>query len=260
MPEFTRYQIATVKFASGAELDTGDKNSNLCVSCHQGRESSVSVANAIAGLDLDTVSSKLKFINVHYMAAGATLFGTQAKGMYEYEGKTYQGRLKHIGSFDTCTECHNTHGLDVKSKSCMTAYCHGSAGTVQNIRKTQKDFDGDGSKTEGLAGEVDTLGEALLGAMTAYAKDVVGKPLAYDAHAYPYFYSDDNGNGAIDAGEAGYKSWTPRLLRAAYNYQFVQKEAGAFAHNGKYVIQVLYDSLEDLAAKVPVNRGGMIRP
>ena len=86
--------------------------------------------------------------------------------MYEYEGKTYQGRLKHIGSFDTCTECHNSHGLDVKTKSCMTAFCHGNAGTPQNIRKTQKDFDGDGSMTEGLAGEIDTLGEALLNAMT----------------------------------------------------------------------------------------------
>jgi hypothetical protein len=200
MPEFTRYQVASVKFPSGAELDTGNKNSNLCLNCHQGRASTVSVADAIADLDLDTVSSKLRFINVHYFPAGATLFGTQAKGMYEYEGKTYLGRFKHISSYDTCTECHNSHGLDVKTQSCMTAYCHGAAGKPQNIRKTQKDFDGDGNRTEGLAGEIETLAQALLDAMTAYAKDVVGKPIAYDSHAHPYFYSDDNGNGQVDAG------------------------------------------------------------
>lgn len=260
IPGFTRYQIATVPFPSGATLDTGNRNSNLCISCHQGRESSVSVANAIAGLDLDVVSSKLKFINVHYFAAGATLFGTQAKGAYEYEGKAYQGRLKHVSSFDTCTECHNTHSLDVKTQSCMSAYCHGAAGIPQNIRKTQKDFDGDGSITEGLAGEVQTLGATLLNAMRSYAKDVVGKPIAYDGGTYPYFFNDDNDNGLVDAGEAGYKSWTPRLVRGSYNYQYVLKDPGAFAHNGKYVIQVLYDSIEDFSAKTPVDISHLIRP
>ena len=33
--------------------------------------------------------SALRFLNVHYFAAGATLFGTEAKGAYEYNGKTY---------------------------------------------------------------------------------------------------------------------------------------------------------------------------
>ena len=260
IPEFTRYQIATVKFPSGAELDTGNPGSNLCVTCHQGRESSVSVSKALAGLDPDVVSDKLKFINVHYRAAGATLFGTQAKGLYEYEGKTYQGRLKHISSFDTCTECHNAHSLDVKVQSCLTAYCHGAAGVPENIRKTPKDFDGDGNITEGLAGEIETLAEGLLGAMASYAKEVAGTAIAYDGDAYPYFFYDNNGNGQVDEGDTAYTSWTPRLLRAAYNYQYVQKEPGAFAHNGKYVIQVLYDSLEDLSAKVSVNMTGKIRP
>ena len=48
----------------------------------------------------------------------------------------------------------------------------------------------------------------------------------------------------------------PVLLRAAYNYQYVQKDPGAFAHNGQYVIQVLYDTLVDLNANV----SGMTRP
>jgi hypothetical protein len=35
-------------------------------------------------------------------------------------------------------------------------------------------------------------------------------------------------------------------LKAAYNYQYATKDPGAFAHNGKYIIQLLYDSLADL--------------
>jgi len=75
---------------------------------------------------------------------------------------------------------------------------------------------------------------------------VLGVPIVYAAN-YPYFFDD--------AG-ARYTSFTPRLLNAAYNYQFVAKDPGAFAHNPDYVIQVLYDGLEDLGADV----AGMFRP
>ncbi len=39
-------------------------------------------------------------------------------------------------------------------------------------------------------------------------------------------------------------------MRAAYNYQWVQKDPGAFAHNGKYILQIMYDSLKDLGGNV----------
>jgi hypothetical protein len=108
------------------------------------------------------------------------------------------------------------------------------------------DFDGDGAD-EGIAGEVETMVEALYAAMQAYATDTVGVGIVYDSHAYPYFFDE--------AGER-FGSWTPSLLRAAYNYQYAQKDPGAFAHNGKYIIQVLYDSLEDIGGDV----SGMTRP
>ncbi|MFH1884676.1 MAG: hypothetical protein ABIL62_18415 [Planctomycetota bacterium] len=46
------------------------------------------------------------------------------------------------------------------------------------------------------------------------------------------------------------------MNRAYYNYIYVVKDPGAFAHNGKYVIQVLYDSLADLGADMT----GKVRP
>ena len=72
--------------------------------------------------------------------------------------------------------------------------------------------------------------------------------------AYPYFFIDTNDNGTVDADEANsdnrYASWTGRLLKAAYNYQLSVKDPGAFAHNAKYVIELLYDSIADLNTKL----------
>ncbi|MBN1483802.1 MAG: hypothetical protein JXA37_03700 [Chloroflexia bacterium] len=252
-------EFATVEFPSGAEIDSGTPAMNLCLNCHQGRESKASIDRATADLDPDTVpETALRFINVHYFAAGATLFGTEAQGAYEYEGQEYLGRFAHVPGFDTCTSCHDKHGLAVEATTCAT--CHGEIEDVHDIRLAVDDFDGDGDATEGLSGEIETLTGALYAAMQAYAADAVGTGIVYDAHSYPYFFIDTNGNGLTDPDEVdrsnGYASWTPRLLRAAYNYQYVTKDPGAFAHNGKYILQVLYDALVDLDVDV----SGMTRP
>jgi hypothetical protein len=98
---------------------------------------------------------------------------------------------------------------------------------------------------------------ALLSAIQNYANSTEGTdPIIYSPSRYPYFFADLNGDGAISEGEGNYGTWTPRLLRAAYNYQFVAKDPGAFAHNGLYLLQVMYDGLVDLGADV----SGMTRP
>jgi hypothetical protein len=122
------------------------------------------------------------------------------------------------------------------------------------------DYDGDGDVTEGIAGEVATMAEALYAAMQDYANNNGGTAaIVYDSHSYPYFFTDD-GNGVVDPGEAiypnAYGTWTPNLLAAAYNYQYAAKDPGAFAHNGTYMMQVLYDSIQALGGDV----SGMTRP
>ena len=243
--EYARYKVTEVMFPSGAELDTGDPDSNLCLNCHQGRESTVSVNRAIGDNAADAVVEGLGFRNVHYFAAGATLFGTEAKGAYEYDGQTYNGRFAHVGGFETCTQCHDTHGLEVKSKACGT--CHAGIEDVAEIRMDATDFDGDGDTTEGIAGEIATLHETLYTAIQTYAADTIGTGIEYNAHAYPYWFTVD--------GEQ-YGTWSPRLLQAAYNYQYVAKDPGGFAHNGKYIIQILYDSIADAGGST----AGMTRP
>jgi ribosomal protein L31 len=250
-----RYSVAEVKFPSGAVLTfPGDPppDANLCLECHQGRESTVSVNKAIGDLPADTVSADLRFRNPHYFGAGATVFGTEAKGAYEFTGKTYLGHHAHVDAGLTCTSCHDAHALTVNTTLC--AGCHPGNTGPESIRMGTNDYDGDANTTEGMYDEVKTESELLYVAIQKYATDVAKSPLVYDGGSYPYFFIDSNANGVADPDETvstnAYASWTPNLLRAAYNYQWFQKDPGAFAHNGKYILQILYDSIQAVRGDV----------
>ena len=263
---FERFEVEQVAFPSGAVLSTGDSDSNLCLNCHQGRESTVSVNRTIGDTPDDETGENLRFLNVHYFAAGATLFGGQAQGAYQFEGQEYAGRFEHVPAFDNCIECHNTHALEVEVQACSN--CHEGVETQEDLRSIRfprdeaqpVDYDGDGDVEEGIAGEIETLHEMLYDALQTHAAEVVGTGIVYDSHSYPYFFVDSNDNREADPDEINfgnaYNSWTPRLLRAAYNYQYVAKDPGAFAHNSEYIIQILYDSLNHLGADV----SGLVRP
>jgi hypothetical protein len=246
---FETYLFDSVTFPSGATVSFGEgEPANTCLQCHQGRSSTVSVNRATDTLGDDEIGDNLRFLNIHYFAAGATLFGTEVQGAYEFTGNEYRGRFEHVGAFDDCTECHNTHALEVEVVEC--ADCHENVETaadLRDIRVSEIDYDGDGDITEGLAGEIETMTEILYAALTEYAVSVGADPIVYNDQRFPYFFND--------AGE-NYGTWTPTLLRASYNYQYLLKDPGAFAHNGQYIIQVLYDTLVTLDADV----SGMTRP
>jgi hypothetical protein len=234
------------------------------MTCHQGRTSVNTVAKAITGQGDDAVNPKLTFINIHYRAAAATLYGSTAHGGYEYPGKTYAGRFQHVEPYNRCTACHDPHATTVRATDC--GGCHQQvkdAKSLRQIRMSKTDFDGNGRIDEGIAQEIDTLRTRLHAAIVAYAKDVSKKEVVY-SYVNPYFYIDTNGNGIADKDEVRmpnrYDGWTPRLLKAAYNYQFVSKDPGAYAHNPTYALQLLYDSLSDLGARVPVDLSRANRP
>jgi hypothetical protein len=254
--------LTKVIFPSGVEVD-GLGSEARCMQCHQGRSSTTQVNDKIAtaaAADDDTVSEGLSFQNVHYLAAGATLFGGIAKGGYQYDGMMYDSRNRHVNERDTCTGCHNPHTLDVKLDVCAT--CHTEATSVEGLAEIRMfgstgDYDGDGDTSEGIKHEMEAMADTLYSAITAYATQQ-GAPIVYDAASHPYFFSDTNANGTHDEGEGNYTSWTNRLLRGAYNFQYYKKDPGAFAHNPKYVIEIMHDSINDLnsALTTPVAFGG----
>jgi serine/threonine protein kinase/formylglycine-generating enzyme required for sulfatase activity len=239
----------SVVFPSGIGL-TGLGDAANCIECHQGRASGSILDSRTEGLDDDTPSDELTFINIHYYAAAVSLFGADAAGGYEYAGQNYQPRLAHVAEFDTCTECHDPHSLEVRLAACATCHTETATGGPQAI-PASRDEDGDGS-LESLHDELEGLQAGLYSMMVAYARDVVGVAIVYNPTIYPYFFNDLNINGSADSEELvsdnRYVSFTPRLLRAAYNFQAYQKDPGAFAHNGRYHAQLMYDSIASLNA------------
>lgn len=246
-----------VTFPSGAMAEELGPEA-ICMECHQGRASKKSVDDEIADAgvtDDDTISPSIGFINIHYFAAAANQFGTVADGGYEYAGKTYDARFSHVTDYNACNTCHDPHSLRVELGPCNT--CHAGVTDPKTIRYygSFTDYDGDGNMEEGMYDELEGLKPILYQALQTYANDVTGYPIAYDSHAYPYFFNDTNANGMADSDEASYgnryTSFSARLLKAAYNYQVSLKDPAGYAHGGKYIIQLMYDSIMDLNSVLP---------
>jgi hypothetical protein len=267
MLTYARHTVPRVSFPSGITVDSGNNDGNLCMTCHQGRESTASVNKAIDGLAADTPDPKLNFIHVHYFPAGAVMYGTDAKVAYEYAGKTYAGRFAHVANVSACTSCHEAHGGELIVARC--GGCHEGANAVADVARirlsSRGDFDGNG-REEGIGREVGNLMRELYAAIQQYARNVAGTPIAFTAAKHPYWHRDTNGNGRIDPEELNpankYPAYTPRLLQAVYNYSFVLRDPGAAYHNGRYTVQILHDSLESLASsgKAGVSMQGKVRP
>lgn len=255
------HALDRVTFPSGAVAD-GLGASATCMVCHQGRQSSEAVERSVADRDEDVVSGELAFFNIHYRAAAATLLGAEARGGYQYPGKGYAGRLDHVPSADTCAGCHDPHTTEVATEGCFS--CHRGADRLAGIRTQHADFDGDGDRAGGIHAEIVGLHRRLLEAMKAYASEVAGTPVAYAPGRNPYFFADTDGDGQASEAEAvrdnRYQSWTPRLLKAAYNYQFVAADPGGYSHNPTYMLQLLHDSLQSLSQRVAVDVSGLARP
>ncbi len=254
----------SVVFPGGAEI-TGLGWDSACISCHYGRASTVSVNQATEGIGVDEINEDLTFINVHYGIAAATQMGSDAAIGYQYDGKDYVGRYLHVPDFVTCIDCHDAHTTAITVNDC--APCHANVvvyDDIYDIRELTTDFDGDGNVTKGILAEIQVFHDTLFEAILAYAEEIVEVPLVY-GDSFPYwFFVDEDADGEPDPAELTfanrYRSWTPRLLRAAYNYHFVSQDPGAFTHNPQYALQLLYDSMEDLAERVTVDMEAFTRP
>lgn len=231
-------------------------DSFICMTCHQGRESKKTIDVAIGAIGDDVEDASLKFKNVHYLSAGASLYGKQAGVGYEYPGKTYNLKFNHWGSDSPeCSYCHDVASDSHTFLPRLTPVCSGchteiTGGDIETIRYNRPfDYDGDGDTTEKLVDEIHGLRDALYTEIRAYAGGR-GTPITYSQTAYPYFFNDANDNDVVDAGESGFNHWTPRLLKAAHNFQMAYKEPGDWAHNTNYTAQVMIDSIEDLGGDV----------
>jgi hypothetical protein len=255
------HRLDSVTFPSGAVV-TGLGADAVCSTCHQGRQAGANVSTATAGLDEDSVAPGLGFLNIHYGIAAAVTGGADLGGGYHYPGQSYAGRFAHVPSANGCTACHDPHSTRVETEGCLS--CHRGVTDLRDIRTRHGDFDGDGLISGGIATEIAGLRQHLHDAIQTYAGQISGAPIGYAPGQFPYFFHDSNADGSIGPDEAvfpnRYQSWTPRLLKAAYNYQLATKDKGAYVHNPRYVLQLLHDSLADLTRATADTPSRLPRP
>lgn len=265
-------------------IPEGIGNSQLCLFCHQGRESGWTAWNKVrrsrvgSGDNATTASdfwynspntviksNAFSYVNDHYLAAGAFLYGRNST---EFLGKTYSDTIPaHVSK--NCTGCHmenanaasteGGHTFKPVVTTCQT--CHAG---VSNFRQmfAQSDYNGNGA----VQTAYDELGEVVaIPAATGHGSPLYGTAtggtglfgllnqalwdagIEYDPDVYPYFYK----SGAAHTSANAYKNWTPNQLAAAQNIQQMWKsgaagQQGVYVHNPIYSAQVLIDSLEAL--------------
>ena len=232
---------------------------------------------------LDAVAAGISFSNSHYLPASAILHGAEAMIGYQNPSnwangsqrvagaKSYSKKNLHGVSQDMCTSCHSPHTLAVAVNKTTCGRCHfkedGTAVTnMAELEETRQfgfdgDIDGDGNANESLKDEIAGQAATLMTAIKNYALTKAGGAICYDAATNPYWFKDNGLGGGTAAdgicqtgemvstnayGASGAGWFTPRLLRATFNYQIYVKEPGAWAHNPRYIIEMLYDSIRDL--------------
>lgn len=224
-----------------------------CFTCHQGRTAGVMVEEAIGEKPADEPSSDLRFINPHYATAAATWLGGYGGAGYHYDDRNYSDRFFHARPVATCVSCHQPHTLEVANQPCLT--CH-QDGVPEEIRVSRQSYDGSGNTEKGIHADIEANARQLMDYLDRYATEVAGTPLVYDGGSYPYFFTDSNNDGIADTAEGSgipYASWTPRMLRTAYNWKLVTSDPGAYVHNPDYALELLYDSIEDIAEPLGIN-------
>ncbi|WP_216671027.1 cytochrome C [Mangrovicoccus sp. HB161399] len=241
-------QITEVKLPSGAMHPVTSSAEAACVTCHQARTSGANVTKAVGDLPEDEVGPELSFVNPHYAGAAASNFGSYGKLGYQYGGKTYTGRFLHAKPVSGCLSCHDPHSLEVTEDTCLI--CH-QTGDDQAIRISRQSYDGSGDTAKGIYEDIKANSATLMAAIETYAAEVAGVPVVYDGAHHPYFFADANGDGLADQQDGKpvrYNAWTPRMLKAAYNWKVVNADQGIHVHNPHYALELLYDSTEDLYA------------
>ena len=206
--------------------------STLCARCHSGRETGDSIK---ADADTDGVLGYI--FNSHYLPAAATLYN---KGGYEYTGQDYDtlGSHKNVGtgasgSQGPCVACHMGLGTANHTWKVTTSNacgnCHSNP-TAANLAVAKASYDA----------ALDSLRLAL-----------EAKGIYYDS-AHPNFftaaYDPAGANTPFTnwAGVYGLSSWKD-VMGAAFNYNLLVNEPGAYAHNKQYALKLIADSCDFLA-------------
>jgi hypothetical protein len=229
--------------------------SNLCLSCHVGREigqiikelaNPVKTENKVITPSGAYNFANAGFENSHYLTAGATIFktsGFENRSSQYYDNPSRYAHdqvgvanFNNTGTSGPCITCHmqpNNHTFlpfakdnagnptALTSTTCNNALCHNGDMAVAKIEHEKELFNA---------------------ALEALKFEIQEKVKVYFNNASPYFFS--NSSFTIPA-----KNWVTgvgtgaRNMGAAFNYNLLYHDFGAFAHNRYYAKRLIYDSI-----------------
>ncbi|MBF0286988.1 MAG: hypothetical protein HQM14_04150 [SAR324 cluster bacterium] len=226
--------------------------SNVCMGCHTGREGGGSIENSTNDF------SNTGFINSHYLTAGANIF--TASG-YEYSARDYTNvsfyAHDQIGAADA--DGNEVNPGTGTNGPCVG--CHMSA-TEKHLFEpvTKSDENGEISAISSPAcaschtGQFELTSTVLneekahLAESLEALKVELEKRGYYFAASYPYFFSEADTTDRTK----GVRNWltgsdinSGKLnMGAAYNFNMLEHDPGAFAHNRYYAKRLIYDSID----------------
>jgi len=222
--------------------------SNLCLNCHVGRETG-KIIKELANPAIAYNFANAGFENSHYLTAGASIFKTSG---YEYYNSPYydnqslyahdkigRGNFNNTGTSGPCVTCHmqpNNHTFlpfakdnagkptVLTSPACNNVLCHKGDMSVAKIEHEK---------------------ELFHSAMAALDALIQEKLSLYFKNSYPYFF--DNKSFTIKYTlnwvTGGDNTTGPNNMGAAFNYNLLYHDFGAFAHNRVYAKRLIYDSI-----------------
>lgn len=241
--------------------------SNVCMTCHLGRETGA-VVNAKDGFDNE------RFVNSHYLAAGGSVFGQTG---YAFATRDYTpttdvdvhvnlGRgTTEIDAIDDnytngpCVTCHFSSTDGSHTLSPFTTYtpvtdvalnpvcveCHTTRGSGSNAAEAW--FGKDFVLADLAVGVVAPHKGRYLAALEALNQELIDDGFTFTA-GYPYFsntnwLSDGTGDIPVDTDTTGNVTGKNNM-GAAFNYNLLIHEPGGVAHNRLYTRRLLYDSID----------------
>jgi len=253
------------KFMDGTDIPDATENGIICLFCHQGRESGLTVYLNIKSKGVDPYAtpdkvisaSGISFQNPHYLESGALIWSRNAWEYLTVSGaptpnKYNSGISKHQDQ--NCMGCHmgdaSPDGLEGghtwRPRIEVCQQCHPGVKSFQDI-KASADFDGDGTIESAFA-EIGTVNDSVAGTVDSglfgqLNTALRAKGIFYDPNTYPYFFTSTG---------ASYTAWTTNTLTAAFNLSFLYKSGNcAYIHNIFYSAQLLVDSLKALGVTSP---------
>jgi hypothetical protein len=247
--------------------------SNICLNCHVGREIGQIIkelANpAKTENKLITPSGAYNFANAgfensHYLTAGASIFKTSGFEFYSSNYYIYPhghdeigvANFNNTGTSGPCITCHMKPGnhsfspvtkdisgniTALTSTTCNNALCHNGNMTAAKLE----------SQTGLFNAAMQALNILLQGDVLPGNPNKYKRKYCYQSTS-PYFYYvltdtlttsqvkdwltyDSSNNAILNTG--------PNNMGAAFNYNLLTREPGAFAHNDIYAKRLIYDSI-----------------